>query len=236
MSLLILMRHGQSMWNAAGLFTGWVDVPLTPNGIDEARDGGRAIAHLPIDEVHVSTLIRAQMTAMIALSEHGGGKTPVVQYPTEVEDGMSENETRMREWAQIRGEAGQDGVLPVHVAWQLNERMYGDLQGLNKQATRDQYGDEQVHIWRRSYDVPPPNGESLELTAARTIPYLKSTLIPAIDAGKNVFVAAHGNSLRSIIMHLDGLSNEEVLGLEVPTGVPIVYERVEAGWQRKDDF
>ena len=216
MSLLILMRHGQSMWNAAGLFTGWVDVPLTPNGIDEARDGGRAIAHLPIDEVHVST--------------------PVLQYPTEVEDGMSDNETRMREWAQIRGDAGQDGVLPVHVAWQLNERMYGDLQGLNKQATRDQYGDEQVRIWRRSYDVPPPNGESLELTAARTIPYLESTLIPAIDAGKNVFVAAHGNSLRSIIMHLDGLSNEEVLGLEVPTGVPIVYERVEAGWQRKDDF
>ena len=236
MSLLILMRHGQSMWNAAGLFTGWVDVPLTPNGIDEAREGGRAIAHLPIDEVHVSTLIRAQMTAMIALSEHGSGKTPVFQYPTEVEDGMSENETRMREWAQIRGEAGQDNLLPVHVAWQRNERMYGDLQGLNKQATRDQYGDEQVHIWRRSYDVPPPNGESLALTAARPIPYLKSTLIPAIDAGKNVFVAAHGNSLRSIIMHLDGLSNEDVLGLEVPTGVPIVYERVEAGWQRKDDL
>ena len=99
MSLLILMRHGQSMWNAAKLFTGWVDVPLTPKGIDEARDGGRAIAHLPIDEVHVSTLIRAQMTAMIALSEHGSGKTPVFQYPTEVEDGMSENETPSRAWA-----------------------------------------------------------------------------------------------------------------------------------------
>ncbi len=158
MSLLILMRHGQSMWNAAKLFTGWVDVPLTPKGIDEARDGGRAIAHLPIDEVHVSTLIRAQMTAMIALSEHGSGKTPVFQYPTEVEEGMSENEARMREWAQIRGDAGQDNLLPVHVAWQLNERMYGDLQGLNKDATREKYGAEQVHIWRRSYDVPPPHG------------------------------------------------------------------------------
>ena len=234
MSLLILMRHGQSMWNAAGLFTGWVDVPLSPTGIDEAREGGRAIAHLPIDEVHVSTLIRAQMTAMIALSEHSSGKTPVFQYPAEVEAGMSENETRMREWAQIRGEAGQDGLLPVHVAWQLNERMYGDLQGLNKQATRDQYGADQVHIWRRSYDVPPPNGESLELTAGRTIPYLEKTLIPLIDSGKNVFVAAHGNSLRSIIMHLDGLSKEEVLGLEVPTGVPIVYERTEAGWVRQE--
>ena len=220
---LILMRHGQSMWNAAGLFTGWVDVPLSPTGIDEAREGGRAIAHLAIDEVHVSTLIRAQMTAMIALSEHHSGLTPVVQYPTEVEEGMSENETRMREWSQIRGEAGQEGLLPVHVAWQLNERMYGDLQGLNKQATRDQYGAEQVHVWRRSFDVPPPNGESLELTAKRTLPYLESTLLPALEAGKSVFVAAHGNSLRSIIMHLDGLDTEEVLALEVPTGVPIVY-------------
>ena len=227
------MRHGQSMWNAAGLFTGWVDVPLSPTGIDEAREGGRAIAHLPIDEVHVSTLIRAQMTAMIALSEHSSGKTPVFQYPAEVEAGMSENETRMREWAQIRGEAGQDGLLPVHVAWQLNERMYGDLQGLNKQATRDQYGADQVHIWRRSYDVPPPNGESLELTAGRTIPYLEKTLIPLIDSGKNVFVAAHGNSLRSIIMHLDGLTEEEVLALEVPTGLPIVYQRNGEAWTRQ---
>ena len=233
MSLLILMRHGQSMWNAAGLFTGWVDVPLSPTGIDEAREAGRAIAHLPIDEVHVSTLIRAQMTAMIALSEHSSGKTPVFQYPAEVEAGMSENETRMREWAQIRGEAGQDGLLPVHVAWQLNERMYGDLQGLNKQATRDQYGADQVHIWRRSYDVPPPNGESLELTAGRTIPYLEETLIPLIDSGKNVFVAAHGNSLRSIIMHLDGLTEEEVLALEVPTGLPIVYQRNGEAWTRQ---
>ena len=155
------------------------------------------------------------------------------QYPAEVEAGMSENETRMREWAQIRGEAGQDGLLPVHVAWQLNERMYGDLQGLNKQATRDQYGADQVHIWRRSYDVPPPNGESLELTAGRTIPYLEKTLIPLIDSGKNVFVAAHGNSLRSIIMHLDGLTEEEVLALEVPTGLPIVYQRNGEAWTRQ---
>ena len=231
---LILMRHGQSMWNAAGLFTGWVDVPLSPTGIDEAREGGRAIAHLAIDEVHVSTLIRAQMTAMIALSEHHSGLTPVVQYPTEVEDGMSENESRMREWSQIRGEAGQEGLLPVHVAWQLNERMYGDLQGLNKQATRDQYGAEQVHVWRRSFDVPPPNGESLELTAKRTLPYLESTLLPALEAGKSVFVAAHGNSLRSIIMHLDGLDTEEVLALEVPTGVPIVYTMDNGSLVRSD--
>jgi 2,3-bisphosphoglycerate-dependent phosphoglycerate mutase len=112
----------------------------------------------------------------------------------------------------------------VFISWKLNERMYGDLQGLNKQATREKYGDEQVHIWRRSFDVPPPNGESLEMTAARTIPYLTDVLIPALNAGKNLFIAAHGNSLRSIIMHLDGLSQEEVLSLEVPTGQPIIYQ------------
>jgi len=104
---------------------------------------------------------------------------------------------------------------------------------LDKDETREQYCAEQVHIWRRSFDVPPPNGESLELTAKRTIPYLENTLIPAIESGKNLFVAAHGNSLRSIIMHLDGLSNEEVLGLEVPTGVPIVYRYTSGSWVRQ---
>ena len=144
MSLLILMRHGQSMWNAAKLFTGWVDVPLTNVGIEEAIAGGKQIAHLDIDEVHVSTLIRAQMTAMLALAQHNGGKTPVFQYPLPEAgvDSVSENEARMIEWAQIKGDAGSADLLPVHVSWQLNERMYGDLQGLNKDATRRQYGEE----------------------------------------------------------------------------------------------
>ena len=103
---------------------------------------------------------------------------------------------------------------------------------MNKHATRDKFGDEQVKIWRRSYDTPPPNGESLELTAARTIPYLQSILLPAFDQGKNLFIAAHGNSLRSIIMHLEGLSKEEVLALEVPTGVPMIYELQDEQWIR----
>ena len=111
--------------------------------------------------------------------------------------------------------------------------MYGDLKGLYKQETRDKYGDDQVHIWRRSYDVPPPNGESLELTAARTIPYLQSEILPVLEEGKNVFVAAHGNSLRSVVMSIEGLSKEEVLKLEIPTGQPIVYERINGGWQRR---
>ena len=232
MSLLILMRHGQSMWNAAKLFTGWVDVPLTKKGIDEAIKGGQEIADIPIDEVHVSTLIRAQMTAMLALSQHNSGKTPVFQYPIP-ENGIqnvSENEAKMVEWSQINGEEGN--ILPVHVSWQLNERMYGDLQGLNKDATRQKYGDEQVHIWRRSYDVPPPNGESLELTAERTLPYLQSIILPKLNSGKNIFIAAHGNSLRSIIMELENLSKEEVLSLEVPTGVPIIYQLNDSKWSR----
>ena len=231
MASLILMRHGQSMWNAANLFTGWVDVPLTQVGIDEALAGGQKLADVPIDEVHTSTLIRAQMTAMIALSQHNSVKTPVLQYAASGEH-MSGNEQKMVEWSQMHEDADASNILPVYVSWQLNERMYGDLQGMNKQATRDKFGDEQVKIWRRSYDIPPPNGESLELTAARTIPYLESVLLPAYAQGKHLFVAAHGNSLRSIIMHLEGLSKEEVLGLEVPTGVPMMYELQNGVWKR----
>jgi len=231
MASLILMRHGQSMWNAANLFTGWVDVPLTQVGIDEALAGGRKLADVQIDEVHTSTLIRAQMTAMLALSQHNSGKTPVLQYQDSGEP-MSGNEKKMVEWSQMHEGADDSNILPVYVSWQLNERMYGDLQGMNKQETRDKFGDEQVKIWRRSYDIPPPNGESLELTAARTIPYLQSVLLPAYEQGKNLFVAAHGNSLRSIIMHLEGLSKEEVLGLEVPTGVPMIYELQNGEWKR----
>ena len=112
--------------------------------------------------------------------------------------------------------------------------MYGDLQGLNKAATRAKFGDEQVHIWRRSYDVPPPNGESLELTAKRTIPYLEQNIIPQLTAGKTLFVAAHGNSLRSIIMSIESLSEEQVLSLEVPTGQPIIYTYENGEWSRLD--
>ena len=234
MSLLILMRHGQSVWNAANLFTGWVNVPLTPKGIDEAVEGGRQIAHLAIDEVHTSTLIRAQMTAMLALSEHTSGKTPVVQTPQMVELTSESGETSMTDWSKTNGPL--EHILPVYMASELNERMYGDLQGLNKQETREKYGDEQVKIWRRSYDVPPPNGESLELTAKRTLPYFSSKILPQLDAGKNIFVAAHGNSLRSVIMDIEGLSREEVLRLEVPTGTPIVYERLEGKWKRINNF
>jgi|TARA_B110000495_G_C23014037_1_gene600186 2,3-bisphosphoglycerate-dependent phosphoglycerate mutase len=223
MPLLILMRHGQSLWNAANLFTGWVDVPLTDKGIEEAIQGGKGIAHLPIDEVHTSTLIRAQMTAMLALSQHEEGKNPVIYHNN---DGSERGD-----WNQPRGEV--ESILPVHVAWQLNERMYGDLQGLNHQVIRDKYGDEQVHIWRRSFDISPPGGESLQMTAARTIPYLDKAIIPSLNEGKNIFVSAHGNSLRSIIMSIEDLSREEILKLEVPTGIPLIYEYDNGTFVRK---
>ena len=234
MSLLILMRHGQSVWNAANLFTGWVNVPLSTKGIDEALEGGRQISHLSIDEVHTSTLIRAQMTAMLALSQHNGGRTPVVQTPQMVERTSESGDIELVDWSKTNGPA--DHILPVYMAAELNERMYGDLQGLNKQETRDNFGAEQVKIWRRSYDVPPPNGESLELTAQRTLPYFTSAILPVLEAGRNVFVAAHGNSLRSVIMDIEGLSREEVLSLEVPTGTPIVYERIDDAWNRLEEY
>jgi len=223
MPLLILMRHGQSLWNAANLFTGWVDVPLTDKGIEEAIQGGKGIAHLPIDEVHTSTLIRAQMTAMLALSQHEEGKNPVIYHNN---DGSERGD-----WNQPRGEV--ESILPVHVAWQLNERMYGDLQGFYHQVIRDKYGDEQVHIWRRSFDISPPGGESLQMTAARTIPYLDKAIIPSLNEGKNIFVSAHGNSLRSIIMSIEDLSREEIMKLEVPTGIPLIYEYDNGTFVRK---
>lgn len=215
MSILILMRHGQSQWNLANRFTGWVDVPLTPKGIEEALAGGRQIREIPIDVVYTSTLARAQMTAYLALADHSAGKVPVVQHP----DG-----SKVRDWGAIHDEGAAAAALPVHVAWELNERWYGDLQGLDKDATREKYGEEQVHIWRRSFDTPPPNGESLEMTAARTLPYFRERIVPALAAGQNVFVSAHGNSLRSIVMELDGLGHDEVTKLEIPTGQPWLYD------------
>ena len=190
MATLILLRHGQSVWNAANKFTGWTDVELSEKGEIEAAKAGEELADTQIDVVHTSELIRAQHTAEIVM-EHNRASSDV----------------------------------PTHRDFRLNERHYGDLQGLNKQDTRDKYGDEQVKIWRRSYDVPPPGeeGESLAMCAERTLPYLDEAIKPDLDAGKTVLVAAHGNSLRSIVMKIEGLSKEEVLSLEIPTGIPRIY-------------
>jgi len=185
---LILLRHGQSVWNAANKFTGWTDVELSEIGETEAAKAGEDLAEIQIDVVHTSDLIRAQRTAAIVMKHNRVSKD-----------------------------------TPTHRDFRLNERHYGALQGLDKDETRAKYGAEQVHIWRRSYDVPPPEGESLEMCAQRTLPYLGEAIMPDLQSGKTVLVAAHGNSLRSIVMEIEGLSKDEVLSLEIPTGVPRTY-------------
>lgn len=220
-SKLILMRHGQSVWNRFNLFTGWVDIPLSEEGVKESFEGGKKIAHLPIDLAFTSTLIRAQMTLTLALLHHSSGKIPVFEHP---------KEGKLETWGKVYSEETKKTLLPVFRAWELNERMYGKLQGLNKAETAKQFGDEQVHLWRRSYDIAPPEGESLKMTAERSIPYFQRQIVPHLERGKNVFVCAHGNSLRSIMMHIKGLSKEEVVKLEMETGAPVVFTYDRGVW------
>lgn len=212
-SFLILLRHGESMWNRDNLFTGWVDLPLSPKGIEEAVTAGKALAAYDIDVVYCSALVRAMMTAMIALCQHPGGKTPVVQHA----DG------RMHDWGKIYSEATLARTLPVYTNEALNERMYGALQGLNKKETADKFGAELVHQWRRSYRTPPPEGESLEMTLQRTLPYFEQSIEPSVRAGKTALISAHGNSLRAIIKHIEHMDEESILRYELATGVPIAY-------------
>jgi 2,3-bisphosphoglycerate-dependent phosphoglycerate mutase len=187
MALLVIFRHGQSVWNLENKFTGWVDVELTEKGIQEAKNAGEKLKSFHFDVAYASDLKRAQNTLTIALEV--AGKT-----------------------------------VPTTYNKALNERMYGDLQGLDKTETAKKYGDEQVKIWRRSYDVPPPNGESLKDTTARVIPYYKVEIEPQLKAGKNVVIAAHGNSLRALIMYLENMTPAQILEFEIGTGIPRLYE------------
>lgn len=215
MAKLILMRHGESEWNRKNLFTGWVDIPLSKKGIEESLIGGEKIRDIPIDVIYVSSLIRSQMTAFIAMLGHSSNKIPVLLHP---------GEGNLEKWAKIYSDKSKSETIPVYEAWELNERMYGALQGMNKDEMRAQYGEEQVRIWRRSFDVAPPEGESLKVTAERAIPYFEKKIVPNLKKGKNVFVSAHGNSLRAIVMRMKGLSKEEVLKLELQTGEPLIYD------------
>ena len=176
MAKLILLRHGASIWNEKNLFTGWVDIPLSKKGIEESFQAGKKIAHIPVDVIFVSTLIRAQMTAMLAMSVHIGEQVPCILHP---------GQGKLEEWAEIHSEETKKSCIPVNVAWQLNERMYGDLQGMNKNEMREKFGADQVQLWRRSFDVPPPKGESLEMTAVRAIPYFQEKIMPLLKKGKN---------------------------------------------------
>jgi 2,3-bisphosphoglycerate-dependent phosphoglycerate mutase len=185
---LVIVRHGQSEWNALNKFTGWVDVDLAPKGISEAKAAGNLLNGRKFDEAFTSALMRAQKTLRYILE--GANQTDIK---------VSKDE-------------------------RLNERMYGELQGMDKDEARKEFGENQVHIWRRSFDTPPPGGESLKGTADRVIPYYISDIEPLLKAGKDLIIAAHGNSLRALIMHLENLSREEILKIEVPTGKPRIYE------------
>jgi 2,3-bisphosphoglycerate-dependent phosphoglycerate mutase len=212
---LVLVRHGQSVWNLENRFTGWTDVGLTEQGRAEALEAGKLLKEdgYVFDVAYTSVLRRAIQTLWIILEEMG------------------------LEW------------IPVTNAWQLNERHYGNLQGLNKAEMAEKFGEEQVHIWRRSYDVPPPlleltderhpkfdpryasltpeqlpASESLKLTLERVLPYWHAELAPVIKSGKRVIIAAHGNSMRALVKYLDNISESEIPGLNIPTGVPLIYE------------
>ncbi len=187
MATLVIVRHGQSVWNKRNMFTGWIDVDLTEKGIAEAHLAADKVRDIEFDVAFCSKLRRAQRTLNIMLKH-------------------------------------QREDVEIHEAEDLNERMYGDLQGLNKDEVREQFGADQVKIWRRSYDIAPPNGESLADTSDRVIPYFNAQILPELEGERNVLVAAHGNSLRALIKHIEGLSPEEIVQVEVPTAHPIMYE------------
>ena len=213
MSTLVLLRHGESEWNALNLFTGWVDVDLTDRGRAEGARAGELLKEQSVlpDVLYTSLLRRAISTANLALDRAD------------------------RHW------------IPVHRDWRLNERHYGALQGLDKAATKEKYGEEQFMAWRRSYDTPPPPiekgsefsqdadpryadigggplTECLSDVVARFVPYFEQPIIPDLNAGRTVLIAAHGNSLRALVKYLDGMSDEDVVGLNIPTGIPLRYD------------
>ena len=186
---LILVRHGQSEWNAKNLFTGWKDPGLTDEGMKEALVAGSTIKseNILFDEMFTSKLVRAQITGKIIL------------------------------------ETINQSDISINQNIALNERNYGSLAGLNKDDARKKWGEEQVHIWRRSFDIPPPDGESLKNTSERVLPYFNKEILPKVINGSNILIAAHGNSLRSLIMQLDNISEVDIVNLEIPTGAPIKY-------------
>ena len=195
MGLLILIRHGQSLWNAQNRFTGWVDIELSEKGMDEAKSAGEKLSGIEFDAVYASGLVRAQRTAEIILDIN-------------------------HSWS---GEVIHDS--------RLNERNYGDLQGRNKQECREEFGEEQVKKWRRSFEGVPPGGESLRMTSERTLPCLFEQIVPNLESGETVLVAAHGNSLRSLVMEIEGLGPDEIVKREIPTGVPMAYRYESGVWE-----
>lgn len=213
MARLILVRHGQSIWNLQNRFTGWVDVSLSRNGMDEAERVGQRLAEERLDVAFTSTLLRAQDTLY-----------EILKHNRYCEQYVRIHETGRDWYEHFTPAPGDAAELKIYTSWRLNERYYGDLQGINKDAARQQFGAEQVHIWRRSYDVPPPGGESLKMTAERALPYYHDHIAPHLRQGETVLVSAHGNSLRALIMHIEQMRPDEIIRFELPTGTPHVYD------------
>ncbi len=207
MNHLILLRHGQSQWNLENRFTGWRDVDLTPEGEAEAKKAGRLIKDYHLDRVYSSTLIRAWRTAQLTLSEAEAAGADV----GDVKNGDG--------WKIIEDDA-------------LRERDYGDLVGLNKAETAEKFGEEQVHKWRRGYEIKPPGGESLADVVVRVRPYFETEIWPHVEAGENVLIAAHGNSLRAILVIIGEYDAEDIPNIELPTGKPLVFD-IENGEKKR---
>lgn len=217
MATLILTRHGQSLWNAENKFTGWVDVPLSERGRAEATIASCKLRDYRVRVCFTSLLFRAIETAIICLTEVDDicdGRTPIIKHEADDPD--------WKGWDHYEGNPNEE--LPVYCTAVLDERYYGELQGLNKTETAEKFGKEQVQLWRRSFDVAPPGGESLKDTLKRTTPFFRGRIMKHLIEGDNVLVSAHGNSLRSIIMDLEQVPETEITKMELGTAVPIVYE------------
>lgn len=211
MTYLILIRHGQSRWNLANKFTGWVDVPLSERGIFEALQAAKDLEGLDIHIAFTSELVRAHQTLFTVLASQD--RTAI----------MVHEDPEHKKW-YLHPHTVEPDEIPVYQDKALNERFYGELQGMNKDQAREQFGEEQVFIWRRSYDIQPPQGESLKDVYERSVPFFEENILPLVQDGNNIIVSAHGNSLRAIIKYLDNISEEEIPNLELPTGKPIVYK------------
>jgi 2,3-bisphosphoglycerate-dependent phosphoglycerate mutase len=210
---LILVRHGQSIWNLQNRFTGWVDVSLSRSGEQEAARAAALLADEHFDVAFTSSLLRAQDTLYEILKQnrHCSQYLRVHRHKHDWYEHFTPNE-------------GDQKELKIHVTENLNERYYGDLQGLNKDRVREHFGEEQVHMWRRSWDISPPNGESLEMTSRRVLPWFKAELLPLVRAGRRILVSAHGNSLRALVKHLERMTAEQIVAYELKTGTPHIYD------------
>jgi len=210
MSYLILVRHGESQWNLDNKFTGWVDVPLSKKGIGEAMACAKALKGIDLEFAFTSTLERAQETLLLVLAQQK--KTGIFLHKGK----------KRHDWSNHPKQFTKNEI-PIYSDEALNERYYGKLQGKNKDAMRKKYGEEQVFVWRRSFDVRPPGGESLKDVYKRTIPYFKKEILPYLKKG-DVIVSAHGNSLRAIMKDLDNISDEQIPYLDLETGKPVIYK------------